>query len=361
MLTLFRRHLKKCPHQSRRYRRCSCPISVEGSLKGERIRKALDLTSWEAAENLVREWSARGALGAEAHRLSPRVAAERFIADARARQLKPGTVELYEQTLIKQLVGWCEGKGINDVRELGIEELRDFRESWECAPVTAARRIDRLRTFFTFCQDAGWIERNPVHALKPPTVRSSAKMPFTEEELTAIYAACDRLVTRGTYGIENRIRVKAFVYVLRYTGLRLSDAIRLEDSRVREGRVFVRTEKTGTIVWIPIPKFVEEMLSAVPRLGRYYFQTGEATLKTVRGGWDRTLRTILKLAKVKHGSAHVFRHTLATDLLAKGVPVETVAAILGHSPAICLKHYAPWVRSRQAALESAVRLVWGDE
>ena len=32
MLTLFRRHLKSCPHTSRDYRRCKCPIHIEGSL-----------------------------------------------------------------------------------------------------------------------------------------------------------------------------------------------------------------------------------------------------------------------------------------------------------------------------------------
>jgi integrase len=168
-------------------------------------------------------------------------------------------------------------------------------------------------------------------------------------------------VTHGTYGKENRARVKAFVYILRYTGLRISDASSLDETRVKDGRVFLRTEKTGTLVWVPIPQFVVDALAKVPRTGPYYFQTGKAKPKTVRGRWDRTLRTILKLAGVEHGSAHVFRHTLATDLLSKGVAVETVAAILGNSPAIVLKHYAPWVKARQDALESAVKSLWPDE
>lgn len=54
MLTIFRRHSTNCPHKPRSYRRCSCPIQVEGSLGGETIRKGLDLTSWEAAAKLIR-------------------------------------------------------------------------------------------------------------------------------------------------------------------------------------------------------------------------------------------------------------------------------------------------------------------
>lgn len=361
-LSLYRRHTKQCGHgNDRRYRRCSCSIWVEGTLGSEYVRRSLNLTSFEAAEELIREWNRAGKIGAEGRpKLGVREAVEKFLADARARSLAPATVDLYSNFLRKHFASWCEREKVDELRSIDIAVVRRYRESWTWAPATSARRLERLRTFFAFCLDSGWIEKNPAKVLKPPKVKSSPKMPFTEEEITAIFTACDKLVTRGTYGTENKARVKAFIYILRYTGLRISDAAKLDESRVVEGRVFLRTEKTGTLVWVPIPNFVVAALAAVPRTSRYYFQTGEAKGKTVRGSWDRTLRIILKLAGVKHGSAHVFRHTLATDLLSKGVPVETVAAILGNSPAIVLKHYAPFVKSRQEALENAVRAVWDE-
>src|SRR6266852_2411601 len=346
MLTIFRRHVRSCPHQSRRYRRCSCPIHVEGTLAGEPIRKALDLTSWEAADNLVHEWNRAGRIGNEVRQKTPREAVLKFLADARARKLREGTILLYEQTLRDQFDAGCEKQNIAVAAHLDVERLREYRETWSCAAVTAARRIDRLRTFFSFCVDSGWIIRNPAKPLKAPPARPKPRMPFTAEEVDAMLRACDRFITHGTYGKENRARVKAFIYILRYTGLRISDAERLDTTRVRDGRVFLRTEKTGVSVWVPIPQFVTTALEQVPRTSPYYFQTGCATSKTVRGGWDRTLRTIFKLAGVNRGSAHVFRHTLATDLLSRGVPVDTVAAVLGNSPAMVLKHYAPWVLSR---------------
>lgn len=73
--------------------------------------------------------------------------------------------------------------------------------------------------------------------------------------------------------------------------------------------------------------------------------------------WDRAFRKVLTIAGVK-GHAHMFRHTLAIELLEKGVLVEQVAAILGNSPAIIYKHYSPWVLSRQKALDEAVKKVW---
>ncbi len=148
-LILYRRHNQACG-KDRRFRRCSCPIWVQGSLGGEAIRKALNLASWDAAENLVREWTHAGKIGAEGRkRITIKDAVQKFLADAKARQLREGTIELYEQTLSNQFVVWCEKENISDLRHVTVEKIREYRETWRCAAVTAARRVDRLRTFFT--------------------------------------------------------------------------------------------------------------------------------------------------------------------------------------------------------------------
>jgi integrase len=106
-----------------------------------------------------------------------------------------------------------------------------------------------------------------------------------------------------------------------------------------------------------LPQELLNALKAVENGSPYYFWTG----KSVKGGlttWDSALRKLFKLAKIENGHAHRFRHTMATELLNKGVTVESVAAILGNSPAIVYKHYAPWVRSRQDALDAAVKQTW---
>lgn len=62
MLTAYRRHLKTCPHRSkgRTYRRCSCPIWVQGTLEGQSVRRSLDLANWERAAEVIREMEATG-------------------------------------------------------------------------------------------------------------------------------------------------------------------------------------------------------------------------------------------------------------------------------------------------------------
>jgi integrase/recombinase XerD len=100
MLTTYRRHVAVCPHTSRRYRRCTCPIWVQGTLAGDAVRRSLDLTSWEAATNLVRDWEAAGRIG-ETRKRSPSItdAVDQYLADCEAR-LKPPSVKKY-RTLLK--------------------------------------------------------------------------------------------------------------------------------------------------------------------------------------------------------------------------------------------------------------------
>ena len=44
-------------------------------------------------------------------------------------------------------------------------------------------------------------------------------------------------------------------------------------------------------------------------------------------------------------------------MLTTGVPVETVALLLGNTPTIVIKHYAAFVQARQQALETAAQFL----
>ena len=61
------------------------------------------------------------------------------------------------------------------------------------------------------------------------------------------------------------------------------------------------------------------------------------------------------IAGIPDGHFHRLRDTFSVRLLEKGVPLETVAALLGNTVQVCQKHYEPWVKSRQVKLEEAVK------
>ncbi len=93
---------------------------------------------------------------------------------------------------------------------------------------------------------------------------------------------------------------------------------------------------------------------------RFFFWSGNGKLKSALEDWRRSLVALAKLANVHAVHFHRFRHTFSVALLEEGVPVETVAMLLGNTPAIVVEHYAAFVESRQKVLEAAVKKAWSN-
>ncbi len=168
------------------------------------------------------------------------------------------------------------------------------------------------------------------------------------------------------------MRAFALVLTLRYTALRIGDAAVLSRDRIsRDGnrwRIFLRTEKSGKPVFLPIPQEMKSALDIVPLpLGAkpdcpYFFWNGTTTsVRTVKRIADRTLRAVFREAKVEGAHAHRFRHTLATDLLGHGASFEEVADILGNSLNIIRRHYAKWSVARQNRIDDLMARVYARE
>lgn len=189
---LFRRHYPPCPHTSRRYRRCNCPLWVQGSLGGEWIKKSLNLTSWEAASDLVTGWATSGQVGVVRAEIPPlKEAIEKFIADAKAQQLNWETIRKYETFLDRRFLAWCETQGYRLLKQITPSVLADFRKTWEDSALYAVKNIERLRSFFSFCERMKWTRENPALALKPPKVTTTPTLPFTDAQMKKLLAACD--------------------------------------------------------------------------------------------------------------------------------------------------------------------------
>ena len=360
MLTLYRRHVQTCAKKSRKDKRCRCPVWVEGTLGGDYIRRSLDVTSWEAGSAIVNRWSEAGKVGeVKSGSVFIAEAVEKYLADATARGLRPATITKLKSIFTKQFLGWCTDKGFRYLRELSVERMREFRESWSDAPLAASKKLQRLRGFFYFCMRSEWITRNPARELGMPKVEQNQAMPFTDDEWKKILDAISKYPLKGIYGDLSRPRLRAFVLVLRYAGLRIGDVVTLRKDRISDSRLLLRTTKTGTHVFIPLPDGVLEALSAID-IGDspYYFWSGNGLVKSAVANWQRSLRRLFTIAKVD-GWAHKFRHTFSISLLQRGVPIDQVSVLLGHrSVKITEKHYAAWVKGRQDALEAAVRKSW---
>ena len=189
-------------------------------------------------------------------------------------------------------------------------------------------------------------------------------MPLTHEDMVKILTACDDLQIKAQpSGKLGAHRLKTLILLMRYTGMRVSDAVTFSKDRLDGKRLFLYTQKTGVPVYTVLPDSILKALEATPRVTETnYFWTGNGKRQTAVCDWQGKIKDVFDLAGISKGMgnavSHRFRDTFAVELLLAGVPIERVSVLLGNSAKVCEKHYNPWVRSRQEQLEADVRNAW---
>jgi integrase/recombinase XerD len=152
------------------------------------------------------------------------------------------------------------------------------------------------------------------------------------------------------------------ILLLCNSGLRIQDAACLERARLRDDKLFLYTQKTGTPVYCPLPPDAVKALGGVRNeRAEYFFWDGKSERETVVKSWNRVFQKLFAAAEpaIVGGHPHRFRDTFAISLLLKGVELSHVSILLGHSSVkVTERHYSPWVKARQDQLEADVRRTW---
>ncbi len=370
--SVYARHSNDCPKKDDlNWKRCRCPKWINGTLDGQFIRKTAHTRSWEKAEELKRGWEeAASPKKIEPVTIEEAVAA--YLADARARELREATLYKLESIFRKQFLSWVKDKGLRFLKEIDLPLLRDCRATWTDGALAKKKKQERLVGFFWFCIRSGWLTTNPTQGLGRISVDPTPTDYFTRDEFKRIIDATYLYrENRWEQGDRNGSRLRALTLLMRWSGLRIRDAITLERSRLAGDSILLYQAKTRTPVYVPLPPDVAETLGTVPPgvrpNPRYFFWTGNGHPKSAVADWQRSYRRLFELAALKNLDGalkrcfpHMFRDTFAVEMLLAGVPLEQVSILLGHkSVKITEKHYAPWVKARQEQLEQNVRKAWG--
>lgn len=351
MLTIYRRHRAKCKSTARKSK-CFCPIWVQGILRGETIRKSLDLTNWEAANKLVRDWEVDGPTVVK----TASEAVDGFISDREAMKLSDAMMGKYRH------VG-AEIKALFGDRPVGSilpDEIREMRKCWKLAAITAQKRMEMVRKFFSFCVDAEWIEKSPARLVKMPPAKYDPTLPFTDQEMEKILWAADSIrEAHPKIPAETPKKLKALILLMRYSGIRISDAVLFRRESLKDNKLFLRQEKTKHPVWVPLPKHVVQAVKDCDEGNEHFFYRQVGKPKSAITEWQQRLKLVYEMAGVVGGHSHRLRDTFSVDLLSRGVSLETVSRLLGHtSLRTTQRHYAPYVKATQDALEAAVKGTW---
>ncbi|HXE63522.1 MAG TPA: hypothetical protein VN519_08265 [Bryobacteraceae bacterium] len=169
------------------------------------------------------------------------------------------------QLVLTRLQKFLELRKKLTVPEITLTDLAAFRATWISASTTQRRDQDSLRSFFRFCVRSKFISYNVAADLDPIKITRPKTEPFTSEEVEHILSATDRLTDEhGRAGRALALQTKAFVLVMRYSGLAIGDVAKLRKADVQGTRIRTSRKKTGKEVFCTVPQFVINALNAAP-------------------------------------------------------------------------------------------------
>jgi site-specific recombinase XerD len=398
MLNLYRRHIADCSKFGTRSPDCSskpkCPIHFQG-IDGTGKRHKPQSLKDPASGSGVRDWNRAVEITREMELPTPPqqtqkpqasldAASAAFVAFKAKRSLD---VQRKIRLVLGRLKAFLESRKKTTVAEVTFSDLIDFRAAWSDAKSTQRRNQELLKAFFRFCVKAKLIAENPATDLDALPEDRPKTDPFTREEIDRIFAATSILPDAyGRQGQPIADQTRAFVMVMRYTGLSIGDVAKLEKADVLGCRIRTYRKKTGEDVFAKVPPFVIEALNSAPHDSeRFYFWTGQGKLHTRASKWGDRLQRLFVAAgvqiletekrrrsggklksqtetvKVSKAHPHQFRHTLARDLLEGGTPMEEIAELLGNSMETVERYYSKWDTRRQARLEKRLEAFWADD
>jgi integrase len=351
-LTIYRRHRDGCSHGDDRIsKRCNCQLWFTGTLLGKPYRKSARTRNWKAAEQIKN----RLERGDEKPRASLADACALFLSDCQARNYRPPTLNK-AIFLAKTLQDFLGNVAAGDIE---APHLVNFRATWKDAAITQKKKVERLRSMFTWFHDHDIIAKNVARGLKCPLQHDTAVEPFSPEEQDKIIGACYRFAGIKIVPKQAPLHPNTgtFARFLLMTGLRITDAAMLSKDRLRGGSVFLYATKNKRPVMLPLPPDLVHELDAIS--SHQLFQSPQRSTRgeTVSDYWRDQLNKVFKHLNIE-GHPHRFRHTLAVNMLNAGSSTEDVALVLGDSPITVAKHYSSFVQTRQERINREIQKTW---
>lgn len=203
---------------------------------------------------------------------------------------------------------------------------------------TIARKVSSLRAFYRFLERNAVVTTNPFAGVQLKKAGQHLPRYFYEKELNKLFDIV--MADTSLLGLRNRLLLE----ILYGTGARVSEAAGLTLGMLDQAaRVITITGKGNKTRIVPYGQYAADALASYLRDARpqllakspvmhdklFVNQRGQALTAS---GIEYILKQLAKKAGLTQMiSAHMFRHTYATDMLNNGADLRTVQQLLGHS------------------------------
>lgn len=224
------------------------------------------------------------------------------------------------------------------VRKMTTELIRsylvDYQKINNCSKVTVDNIRRNISSFFSWLEEEDYILKSPMRRIHKIKTKQQVKETISDEDIERLRDNC------------SCIRDLAIIDLLYSTGMRVGELVNLNisdvDFEARECVVFGKGDKERRVYFdakakLHLKEYIKSRNDNDPAL----FVTLDAPHARLKiSGVEIRIRELGRKLKLNRIHPHKFRRTMATRAIDKGMPIEQVQKILGHSQIDTTMQYA---------------------
>ena len=224
------------------------------------------------------------------------------------------------------------------IRKITTDEIRNYLVEYQkindCSKVTIDNIRRNISSFFTWLEEEDYILKSPMRRIHKIKTKTVVKEVISDEAIEKMRDSC------------NELRDIAIIDLLYSTGIRVGELVNLNindlDLEQRECVVYGKGDKERRVYFdakakIHLKNYIESRTDNNSAL----FVTLDKPYSRLKiSGVEIRLRELGRKLGLTKVHPHKFRRTMATRAIDKGMPIEQVQKILGHSQIDTTMQYA---------------------
>ena len=258
---------------------------------------------------------------------------DKFISAKEIEGCSKRTTKYYESTLLKM-----NSELDKEITHMTTDDLRtyltDYQKINNCSKASVDNIRRNLSSFFSWLEEENYILKSPMKRIHKIKTDKVIKETYSDETLELLRDNC------------NNLRDLAIIDILASTGMRVGELVKLNindiDFENRECVVFGKGNKERPVYFdartkIHLKNYLNSRTDGNPAL----FVSLDAPYDRLKiSGVEIRLRQLGRRLGIQKVHPHKFRRTVATKAIDKGMPIEQVQSLLGHSQIDTTMHYA---------------------
>lgn len=243
------------------------------------------------------------------------------------------TIQYYRVT-VEHLLSQIE----TNIRKITTEEMRDYLSDYQkrnnCSNVTVDNVRRNISSFFSWLEEEDYILKSPMKRIHKIRTKTVVKSTISDEGIERLRDHC------------KEIRDLAIIDLLYSTGIRVGELVNLNiddiDLEGRECVVYGKGDKERRVYFDAKAKVhLKEYIETRKDDNKALFVTLDAPHDRLKiSGVEIRLRSLGRELNLERIHPHKFRRSMATRAIDKGMPIEQVQKILGHSQIDTTMQYA---------------------